>query len=179
MVVPNLWVWRHDGSIQCDPRPGQSLQEAREQLESLIGAENVLDAEKRELPCIIPKMCGIPTARVNACFITVQGYLLLIHGFPGPMGWRPWTDDCPEDWADAPFAALAAARRGVSEEEQPRAVGAAGAGGGGGGSTAIEDLYGRRCRCYTQGDALTQDYIPERVNIGLNQRGRIVEIWFG
>jgi hypothetical protein len=178
MVIPNPWVWRHNGTVQCQEWPGQSLEEAREQLAALIGEENVLEAEERELPCIIPKMCGIPTGKVNACLITVQGYLILMNGFVGPMGWRPWTDECPEDWAQAPYAALAAT--GASRADgggQPRAL--ATRGGGGSDPTAIAELFGRRCRCYTQGDALTQDYLPERVNIGLNQRGRIVEIWFG
>ena len=175
MVIPNPWVWRHNGSIQCESWPGQPLEEAREQLAALIGEENILEAEERELPCIIPRVCGIPTGRVNACLVTVQGYLLLIHGFPGPRGWRAWTDECPDDWAGAPFAALASTADLTGKDEQPRALGI----GGGGNPRDIDDLYGRRCRCYTQGDPLTKDFVPERVNIGLNQRGRIVEIWFG
>ena len=45
--------------------------------------------------------------------------------------------------------------------------------------TLIRELIGRRCRVYNQGDALTMDFVPDRVNIELTERNRIADIWFG
>ena len=43
----------------------------------------------------------------------------------------------------------------------------------------IRELLGRPCRCYRQGDVLTDDWIPDRVNIEHDEEGRISDIWFG
>jgi hypothetical protein len=45
--------------------------------------------------------------------------------------------------------------------------------------TTIEELIGRPSRYYTTGDVLTDDLIPERVNIEVNNDREIVRIWFG
>jgi hypothetical protein len=45
--------------------------------------------------------------------------------------------------------------------------------------TIIEELIGRPSRYYTTGDALTDDLIPERVNIEVNNNREIVRVWFG
>jgi len=42
----------------------------------------------------------------------------------------------------------------------------------------IIELYGRRCRVYEIGDGLTEDWVPERFNVGLENE-RIKELWFG
>ncbi len=44
--------------------------------------------------------------------------------------------------------------------------------------TAISELLGRIARVYNEGDMITFDYSPQRVNIVLD-RGRISRIWFG
>lgn len=180
MVIPNPWIWRHDGTIQCSDLAGESLEEAREQLAALIGEDNILDGEKRTLPCAIIDLCGVPTGRVNAFQITVQGWLLLIHGFPGMMGWAPWTDDCPSEGPAGPFAELAeeSRSRGAETGLQVRPV-LPGRGGGGGDPTRIDELYFRPVRCYRFGDPITKDHVPDRVNIVHNQKDRIVAIWFG
>lgn len=43
----------------------------------------------------------------------------------------------------------------------------------------IEELIGRPSRYYTTGDVLTQDFVPERVNIEVNSNRQVVRIWFG
>jgi hypothetical protein len=178
MVIPDPWVWRHDGTIQCSDVVGQTLEEAREQLAALIGEDNVLQGEKRTLPCPTIKMCGVPTGQVNAFQITVQGWLILVHGFLGMMGWAPWADECPTEHT-GPFATqandLAAAGGESAAQIRPVRPGA----GGGTDPTRIDELYFRPVRCYRVGDGITKDWIPERVNIVHNHRGRIVEIWFG
>ena len=178
MVIPNPWIWRHDGTIQCSDVAGETLEEAREQLASVIGEHNVLEGEKRTLPCPIIQMCGVPTGQVNAFQITVQGWLLLIHGFPGMMGWAPWTDECPSAGTDGASSGLAQLNSGGEDPDRRARLVRPGPGGGGD-PTRIDELYFRPVRCYRLGDAITRDYVERRVNIVHNDRGRIVRIWFG
>ncbi|WP_096086197.1 I78 family peptidase inhibitor [Agaribacterium haliotis] len=44
---------------------------------------------------------------------------------------------------------------------------------------AISTLIGKPSRVYTTGDRLTEDFIPDRVNIELSESGKIVKIWIG
>ncbi len=177
MTIPSPWVWRHDGTIQCENVREETLEEARAQLESVIGADNVLGGEKRQVP--MPRMCGLPTGSVNAFQITPWGFWLLFHGFVGPIGFRPWIEEAPvraSGEVPLPFEALGE-RAGGGGGQAVRAVS--------GDLTGFPDpfliaqLYGRPCRCYRLGEPLTDDYIPERVNIGLGRGQRIAEIWFG
>jgi hypothetical protein len=41
------------------------------------------------------------------------------------------------------------------------------------------ELIDKQARIYHSGDMLTQDFIPERVNIELSSDNKIVQIWFG
>lgn len=43
----------------------------------------------------------------------------------------------------------------------------------------IATLVGKQVRIYTTGEFLTQDHIPERVNIELSDTRKIVRIWKG
>lgn len=43
----------------------------------------------------------------------------------------------------------------------------------------ISTLIGKPSRVYTTGDMLTEDFIPDRVNIELSESGEIVKIWMG
>src|SRR5438270_631682 len=76
MVVPSPWVWRHDGTLQCGLGSEETLDEARAQLETVIGAANVIQGEKRHLPGLIIQLCGAPTGQVNAFELTPAGFLL-------------------------------------------------------------------------------------------------------
>ena len=175
MAIPNPWVWRHDGTLQCSGAAGESLQEAREQLETVIGAQNVVRGEKRKLPGVIIAMCGASTGQVNAFELTPYGFWLLFHGIVGPIEFRPWVATVPVQMhgnggGQLAFDGLAQAKL---DKENVAFVGVAA-----GGPSAIDQLYGRKCRVYNVGDALTDDYLPERFNIGL-VAGRIREMWFG
>ena len=46
-------------------------------------------------------------------------------------------------------------------------------------NTPISALLNRPVRVYTTGEALTREYIADRVNIELDKAGNIVKIWFG
>ncbi len=43
----------------------------------------------------------------------------------------------------------------------------------------VSSLLGSPVRVYTHGDMLTQDFVPERVNIELSQQGEIQRVWRG
>lgn len=43
----------------------------------------------------------------------------------------------------------------------------------------IHDLLGKPCRIVRPGDVVTQDYVPNRVNIYLNEKSQISDIKFG
>ncbi len=86
----NIWVCKHDGTIQCQPDVNEiSLQDARAELVEIIGAQNVLRGEKRITTVI--QLCGSPTGNHNAFELTDEGYELLVNGAVGPLGW----EKCP------------------------------------------------------------------------------------
>ncbi|MEC4087166.1 I78 family peptidase inhibitor [Pseudoalteromonas rubra] len=43
----------------------------------------------------------------------------------------------------------------------------------------ISTLIGKPSRVYTTGDMLTEDFVPNRVNIELSESGEIVRVWMG
>jgi hypothetical protein len=170
--MANFWVWRHDGTLQCGQGSEQPLEEAHEQLAAIIGADSVLNGEKRQAPVILPTVCGAPTGQANAFELTESGYYLLFHGFVGPIGFRPWLDDKLAHVQ----AGLTSSILGVEEHSARKQLTLAGFGAGE--PTSIQELFGRQCRAYTVGDALTMDFRPDRFNVGL-VNGRIRELWFG
>jgi len=44
---------------------------------------------------------------------------------------------------------------------------------------AVSLLFGKAVRVYNKGDMLTQDFIPERVNIELSAEKKILRVWLG
>jgi hypothetical protein len=43
----------------------------------------------------------------------------------------------------------------------------------------IEVIIGKEARVYKTGEALTEDFRPERVNIELSESNEIIQIWMG
>ena len=173
MVVPSPWVWRHDGTLQCSMGSEETLDEARAQLEAVIGPDNVIAGEKRQLPGRVIQLCGAPTGQVNAFQLTPWGFRDLFRGIAGPIGFRPWDEDTDAMVEDGgvdifPWSSLESVK-----QQQLSLVGTSK-----GDPCCIKDLYGRMCRAYNVGDPLTEDYRPERFNVGL-ENGRIKELWFG
>lgn len=191
--MTSAWVWRHDGTLQCDFGVEETLDEARAALAAIIGSENILNGEKRTLPGPVIALCGAPTGQVNAFELTELGFWLLFHGFVGPIGFRPWVDgDADRLLAGSEGSYAARLAAGSEGNFVPRLLAGSegsyvvrvpdgktiGLPGGGGTPTTIAELYGRPCRVYTVGDMITDDYIERRVNIGLVS-GRIAAIWYG
>lgn len=184
--MASVWVYKLDGTLQCDMGKEISLEQGKKELATLIGAKSILAAEKRHVPLMFPDLCGAPTGNANVYEITEEGLYILFHGFVGPMGFALWSwgtpkrlskaklaEDRPVPWPwsklakdgaepDAMFANLISSLTQVGTHP-----------------TEIVDLIGRRCRCYKQGDPLTMDFMPERVNVELNDGGTIHRIWFG
>lgn len=150
----DIWVCKLDGTIQCDSETKEiTLEEMRLELVSIIGEDNILNMEKRSR--IVPSACGLPTGMTNAYQITKEGANRLDSGFVGRQGFEPCSGEEQINLAKL---------LGSSVRDAPN---------------TIRELIGRLVRVYTTGDALTQDWRPERVNIELNDSSKIVDIWFG
>ena len=83
----NIWVCKHDGSIQCEKSGGTSLEEMKKELARLIGAEHILKMERRSVNVI--QVCGSPTSNINAYLISEEGWHLLNDGIAGRHGFDP------------------------------------------------------------------------------------------
>ena len=166
--MSTVWVYKLDGTLQCDLGNEIPLKEMQKELENL-GAE-VLSSEKRISCDLFSQACGSPTGRVNAYEISHTDWEEIKRGFVGPLGFKLWT--CSEVASVADLEAIIAGddplpwpwAQATSVSSNP---------------TLCRELIGRTCRCYTQGDALTKDFRPERVNIELDRDSRIADIWFG
>ena len=160
-------VFKADGTIQCagnDPIP---LEHHAAELRK-IGASTFCGQGNVPGPFVVNNVCGAPTGMVNAYAIPKKDWEMILAGIVGTMGFRLWTsapypdldldDDCH-----------------ITEHGPPSPP-----------STSVcvlpvlvRELVGRPCRCYEQGDKLTLDYLPDRVNIEHDGTGRISDIWFG
>ena len=170
--MTNVWVIKDDGTLQCDERnKGIPLEEMQKELEAL-GA-TVLASEKRQDCRIISRVCGAPTGQVNAYEISAKDWAMILSGFVGPSGFRLWQCDTPEVDAndftvlggEVPWPLLTQVAQNSSVRSAP---------------ALIRELIGRPCRCYHEGDVLTQDYQPKRVNIEMARDSNVIQdIWFG
>ncbi|MEP3891581.1 MAG: hypothetical protein ABJN69_14065 [Hellea sp.] len=160
--MSEIWVCKQDGAIQCDSDSQEiPLDVMREELEALIGAQNVLDAVKRHV--IMPQLCGLPAGGINSYLITPQGKVILERGTRGPQGFTKCSspDDAESVEGENESAGLSIGRL---TKNQP---------------VLIRELVGHSLRVYTVGEALTQDWRPGRFNIGMDKNGAIAETWFG
>ena len=165
--MPDIWVCKDDGTIQCQKNPEITLDDMRKRLARLIGEDNILDQEKRSR--IVARMCGIPTGRMNAYKLTKQGEYELFHGFSGPDGFRRCGESADSRTGVTPEAPEHATQvlvsgRFTSALSTP---------------VLIRELIGRPLRVYRAGDPITGDYQPDRTNIEIDKAGTILEIWFG
>lgn len=91
--MDNIWVCKQDGSIQCEPGGGVTLEEMRKELAELIGEENILKMEQRSVTVI--QVCGSPTGNLNAYLITEEGWRLLNDGIRGRQNFNPCEGEDP------------------------------------------------------------------------------------
>ncbi|WP_416066101.1 I78 family peptidase inhibitor [Rhizobium sp. ZK1] len=199
--MSGIWVYKQDGTIFCVPAKETeiTLSKMRKELEALIGAKNVLAEEKRGPPGKVIEVCGHPTGNVNAYQITQEGLYLLFSGIAGPSGFNvdpntqimmepadhpifPWPTENKgrrsgdDRWVPWPWAAIATTEPDAGARAFINVISALTQSGSA--PTQIAELIGRRCRIYNEGDMITMDYVPQRVNVVL-EAGRISRIWFG
>jgi len=155
--MSNAWVCKFDGTIQCEESEAITLEVMKEELAAIIGSDNILGMEKRSE--FMVQLCGMPTGVTNAYEITSEGWQLLNRGIVGPQG----------------FSLCTAPDQNSKGENLARVIGAFTSSN----PTTVRELIGHSLRVYRTGDALTQDWRPERVNIETNELGKIEEIWFG
>lgn len=182
--MSSIWVYREDGSIQCEDVAGEALDEAREDLARLIGESEILKGEKRYLPMI--ELCGMPTGAVNSFEISLFGWMVLSRGIVGTAGFKRWpetnvpfkqaaTVESEPQGGEVPFPFSADNK----ESPLPTVLRALTNQLTIGQGVCAADLVGRNLRVYEIGDFLTLDWQPNRVNIGLNDKGKIADVWFG
>lgn len=88
--MPNVWVCKPDGTIQCDGDSKEiTLEEMGKELAMIIDKDNIISMKKISTPTI--QRCGMPTGNMNAYEITESGALLLESGFMGPLGFKRCT----------------------------------------------------------------------------------------
>ena len=157
-------VYKADGTIQCDETSEPIPIEHHAAELRRIGASEILGQGNVPGPAIVITLCGTPTGRVNAYAILKIDWDAIVSGIVGTLGFRLWSG--------APLPDL-----GCKEEQV--------VGGDGPGNSIctqpilVRELMGRPCRCYRQGDSITKDFVPERVNIEHDEAGRVSDIWFG
>lgn len=201
-------IFKPDGTLQCGLGKERTIDEMTKDLEKL--GVTPASAEKRQYPGNVIALCGAPTGACNVFALSGADWpekakVILGAGFhiwpeaPKIAGgdsvpW-PWLavagDEDPYPWARRPNPfELAALMQGGDPQPWPwfggdtpfplrqtkgRMIAASRSG-----STTISELIGMKLRVYRNGDAVSDDYVENRVNIGLNRSsGSIDEIWFG
>lgn len=178
--MSNVFVYRLDQSQQCYPERGaRSVEEDKAALAKLIGPSDILEGRKIRVPIRVFEVCGGPTGMGNVFEITEAGAYTLFRGFVGPMGFKLWTwappfvkdkalsedHTIPWPWKDIDTGSLINALASLTEVgTQP---------------IMLAEILGRRLRVIKEGDAVTMDWIPSRVNIVVNQESEISRIYFG
>ncbi|WP_309385584.1 I78 family peptidase inhibitor [Cerasicoccus frondis] len=155
-------VFKQDGTIQCHNNPARSLDTDVDALKKL-GATEILAQANVPGPLAVPSACDLPTSQVNAFTILTTDWQMILSSFVGPNGFQEWRG------ADIPTELVVNDTRPVStgHNVDPSAP------------VLVKELIGFVLRAYKTGDALTEDFIPHRVNIETNELGNIVRIWFG
>ena len=154
----NVWVFKFDGTIQCDPDSVEiTLEEMRQELSRIIGEGNIVSMEKRSREMI--QLCGMPTGSANAYEITEEGWYILNHGIVGRLGFCL----CSDSKSDKDVTNIGQVIGAITSSNP----------------VMIRELVGHPLRIYKTGDAITKDWRPERVNIELSDKETIVDVWFG
>lgn len=160
-------VFKPDGTIQCEGHVPIPLEHHAAELRK-IGASEIFAQGNVPGPFVVITLCGTPTGRVNAFAIPREDWDMIRRGIVGTLGFRHWTGAphpdlaIPSDCRVHGDGAIGSA--GVSVASLP---------------TLVRELLGRPGRCYQQGDPLSDDFIPNRVNIEHDENLRISDIWFG
>jgi hypothetical protein len=158
-AMTHVWVYKFDGTIQCDDVAKETpLEEMRKQLETLVGSGNVLSMKKGLRPMI--QLCGMPTGTVNCYELTEAGWALLSSGIAGCAGFQRLDHGPQEAEGEVNLGRLIGSLTAFNPQ-------------------SVQDLVGHPLRVYSTGDALTKDWRPDRCNVEVDGARTIVKIWFG
>lgn len=164
-------VYKADGTVQCEAGAAVPLEHHAGELRKL-GVSRICGQANVAGPNLMPAVCGAPTGRVNAFAIPQADWAAITAGIAGTLGFRLWQG--------APYPALKI--DGDCRIAPGIAQGSAPAGRGMplcAGPVLLREIVGRPGRCYRQGDALTADFVPDRVNVEHDANGRISDVWMG
>ena len=161
-------IYKQDDTVQCHPEiPPRALSHDEASLRK-IGVQKICGRGNVPGPIVVTRVCGAPTSQVNALAVSHDDWQKLNSGIVGTLGFRlwigaplpqlDWTEECSCDVQPVPSSLL------MSLPVNP---------------VLIRELFGRPARCYKRGDPLTEDFVPDRVNIEKDDDGAITNIWFG
>ena len=85
----DVWMYKLDGTIQCDEVQGVPLEVMAEQLKAQ--GVTVLRSEKRKLPVRMPQECGRSRGVANAFLISASDWTRLEN--LGTLGFAVWAFD--------------------------------------------------------------------------------------
>lgn len=157
--MANVWVYKFDGTVQCEPEALEiTLEAMRAELVLRVGASNIVNMKKDQRPMI--QLCGMPTGALNCYELTELGWDLLSRGVVG-MGGFQRMDEGPQE--------------SVGQVNLGRVIGSLTAFN----PQSVQDLVGHPLRVYQTGDAITMDWRPDRCNIEVGASRVIIKVWFG
>jgi len=152
-MTATIWIAKADGTLQCDEGKEISLDEMAKELESY--GPKVLEKKKVNDCKLHSAVCGAPTGQVNAYLISIADWLDFQSGIVGTMGF--FELECDVDMPNAAPTLSSVLGKPV----------------------LVRELIGRVVRCYKEGDPITKDYRPNRVNIVHDKNSVIINIWYG
>lgn len=160
-------VYKADGTVQCEAGAAVPLEHHAGELRKL-GASRICGQANVDGPSPTLTVCGAPTGRVNAFAIPRPDWTAITAGIVGTLGFRLWQGapypDLKVDGDCRIAPGSAPASRGI-----PLCAG----------PVLLREIIGHPGRCYRQGDALSDDFVPDRVNIEHDGSGRISDVWMG
>ena len=160
-------VYKADGTIQCEEGDPIPVEHHAGELRKL-GASKICGQGNVNGPNLTISVCGAPTGRVNTFAIPRQDWQTIVTGIVGTLGFRLW-QGAPYPNLKIDKGCRIAAEPGPGSRATSISAG----------PVLLREIVGHPGRCYRQGDALTDDYVPERVNIEHDEDGRISDVWLG
>ena len=161
-------VYKPDRTIQGEERTPVPLQDHARELTDL-GVRTIYGERNVMGPAAVLSVGGLPTGRVNAFAVAKDEWFnSVVRGSAGPQGFALWAcEPLPDLGLDGECRVV----RSIGEKRIPAGVGDT--------PLLIRKLIGRPIRCYQQGDELSKEFIPNRVNVEHDKDQRITDIWFG
>lgn len=154
-------VFKQDGTVQCETPDPIPLEHHAAELRRM-GVTRILGQVNVPGPYPVNALRGLSTGRVNAFAIPRADWDQIASGIVGTLGFRLWTG--------APYPKLDLPGDGTCVGGNSSLAGL---------PVLIRELIGRPGRSYRQGDVLTDDHRPDRVNVEHDEDGRIADVWFG